>query len=243
MRKRLFFAMLFSVATLSAACSAGTSTSTVPGASPGSTTSSVGTAPVTSNITASAKSANLSGAKPSIAMPDPCIAADTCAGGGGCLDNFTCGVGTDPGGGGGQGPGGAPSSPVPSATPLVLACVGTPVQCQGIPCWQSPGTIGDILPGTNAKVTITDVNALFTGSTEDGWLYLGSDMNTYIQFNYASKASWSVGFGVFFASFGINPTGAYSSVMPFKGQWPSSSALPQKCETKGQTFQSGVQWA
>ena len=38
-------------------------------------------------------------------------------------------------------------------------------------------------------------------------------------------------------------TGSVSPIMPFKGQWPSSSARPVKCETQGQTFQSGAQWA
>ena len=99
------------------------------------------------------------------------------------------------------------------------------------------------MPGTNGSVTVTDMNALFAGGVEEGWLYLGSDGKTRIQFNYAQKSVWSGGFNVFFAGFQITAVGATSGVLPFTGSWPSSSAVPQKCETQGQTFQSGASWA
>jgi hypothetical protein len=87
------------------------------------------------------------------------------------------------------------------------------------------------------------MNSLWSGNTEEGWLYLSSTGQTWIQFNYQSKATWNAAFSAFFVSFGINPMGAYSAVMPFSGQWPSAGATPQKCETKGTIFQSGAQWA
>ena len=206
-----------------------------------------------SNSTAvpSTAASTMSHAKtPSFLQQNNCGNTESCAGCTGGTGDAACGnsgsSGSSGGGGGPTGPtSSTPCDPTVSQCPTQVSCVGTTSQCKGIPCWGSPGTIGDLLPDSTASKpdTVKDMNSLWSGNTEEGWLYESSSGQTWIQFNYASKATWNASFNAFFLGFGVNPMGAYSAVMPFSGQWPSSSAVPVKCETQGQQFQSGTQWA
>jgi len=184
---------------------------------------------------------------PSVLQQNNCATTESCAGCTGGTGDAACGnTGSTSGGGGTTGPVGIqPCDPTVSQCGTQISCIGSPTQCNGVPCWGSTGTIGDLLPDSTPTKpdTVKDMNALFSGTTEEGWLYLSSSGQTWIQFNYQQKATWNASFTTFFFTFGLSPIGPVSPVMPFTGQWPSSSAVPVKCETKGQMFQSGTQWA
>lgn len=86
------------------------------------------------------------------------------------------------------------------------------------PCFGSPGTVDDSFWNKKKQdVEIVDINSLWADGTESGWLYLGSDGQTYIQYNYADQAVWSWAVSIGIASGGASTPGGYSGIMLYKG--------------------------
>lgn len=109
-------------------------------------------------------------------------------------------------------------------------------------CWGSPGTVDDSFYNQNKQdVEITDINSLWVNGRETGWLYLGSDGKTYIQYNYQDQAVWSWAVSIGIASGGASTPGGYSSIMPYNGGSVTNVAggvqagtQPQQCFQQGQ---------
>ena len=126
---------------------------------------------------------------------------------------------------------GGPSGGV--GRPSQIACNGTAAQCAGISCSGSPETINDFFrnANTNASIEVTDINSIWQGGAEVGWMYLGSDNVRYYQANYSSQAGVSFGLSLGFAGGSVG-NGAYSAIKPWTGGLPAGSAV-QKCESQG----------
>lgn len=111
-----------------------------------------------------------------------------------------------------------------------VVCVGTATSCTGAQCSGSQETIGDIIPavgGGNAQVV--DINSMWSGAVEDGWMMLGNDGNRYVQYNYSQQPTWNWAVSIGIASGGFG-TSSYSGVMHWNGQLPPGTRL-RPCET------------
>lgn len=132
--------------------------------------------------------------------------------------------------------GGSTASPTPDPSPEVVACNGTAPQCQNVPCSGSPETIGDYFHDNNSDThQVRDINSLWQGGTEVGWMYLADDGKRYMQFNYATQAGKSLGVSWGFGNFSVSSPGGYSDIRVWTGGLPSGTAV-QKCESQGATL-------
>lgn len=102
-------------------------------------------------------------------------------------------------------------------------------------CSGAPEAVGDSFPYNGKLITIRDVNSLWQGSTNVGWLYLGSDGTRYIQANYATQTgiNWAVSVGIL--SVGGSTPGGYSGIDKYSGTKPPGTRNV-KCFTKGQSL-------
>lgn len=126
--------------------------------------------------------------------------------------------------------------------PSQIACTGKPTDCKNVPCNGSPTTITDIVPSqiqNQGATQIVDINSLWDGGREAGWMYLGDNGQRYVQFNYADAASASAAFSAGFRQFGFSisniPPSGYSGLTKWNGMLPPGTSL-EKCETKGGTL-------
>ncbi|MFN2528159.1 MAG: hypothetical protein ABR584_05525 [Candidatus Baltobacteraceae bacterium] len=98
-------------------------------------------------------------------------------------------------------------------------------------CSGAPEVVADSFRHNNVIVTILDVNSLWNGSTNVGWLYHGSDGYIYIQFNYQSQTGYNFAANMGFASVGASTPGGYSGIYQTGGKPPGTRAV--KCFTEG----------
>jgi len=190
---------------------------------------------------------------------DVCVGGGAIGGGGGSSWSGGDVSQVDAGGGGGAyrpTPDPTPYDPCADPTSLEcvsngqqVACTGTPSQCNGVICAGSPyaidGSVPSVTPGSSyggqlGYTRIADMNAIYSGVTNIGWLYKGDDGVIYIQVNYASGytlgGSVAVGFSFIVQGSvggGVNSPSGYSGVMKFSGNLGASHASPGKCASGG----------
>ena len=155
----------------------------------------------------------------------------------------TCSYGGDPGGmspGGGSGTG-QQCTPVMShlrrtastciTSGSVAAHPGLPAD--GVGCSGSPETVGDTIPSTGGFTSVADINAIWQGSLEVGWMYLGTNGNRYFQGNFADTSVVAISIGIYKSlGFSITQPSGYGPVVPWSGMLPPGSSLVP-CFTKG----------
>jgi len=109
-------------------------------------------------------------------------------------------------------------------------------------CSGSPEAVDDSFYNQNRQnVEVQDMNSLWVDGSNAGWLYLGSDGNTYIQYNFANKASFSFGVSIGIVSVGSSTPGGYSSIYRYNGDTGATGSAPpgtqvEKCFQQGQSL-------
>jgi len=110
-------------------------------------------------------------------------------------------------------------------------------------CQASPISVSDSIPNKDlsGETTVTDINALYSGHTEVGWLYFGADGVKYIQVNEATQAAynWGVSSSIpvspIRGSFGDSSLSGYGPVEPWNGSWKPGTRV-YACFSQGQQF-------
>jgi hypothetical protein len=105
----------------------------------------------------------------------------------------------------------------------------------GKTCSGSPEAVSDTIPSPGGFTAVADINAIWQGPTEVGWMYLGTNGDRYIQANYQTQAGYNWSLSVGFASFGSSTPGGYSSVDPWGGKLPRGSRVVN-CFQAGKTL-------
>lgn len=98
-------------------------------------------------------------------------------------------------------------------------------------CSGAPEVVADSFPHNNVIVTVLDVNSLWNGSTNVGWLYHGSDGYLYVQFNYMTQAGYNFAANLGFGSVGQSTPGGYSGIYQTPAKPSGTKAV--KCFTEG----------
>ncbi len=118
-------------------------------------------------------------------------------------------------------------------------CRGSLAQCNGFSCAGSPSIISDIVPpsqpGADA-LEILDINVVYDGERQAGWLYRLSDGRIVIQFSYSGAVA-SQAFEAAFATHGYDRR-AVAAANRYSGLFPWNASLPfgvtaRKCVTGG----------
>ncbi len=81
--------------------------------------------------------------------------------------------------------------------------------------------------------SITDINSLWNGNKNIGWMYKGSDGKRYVVMNFSNAAGvqWAVDIKVI--AVGGSTPGGYSAVTPWNGRLPPGTRVV-KCFSRGQ---------
>ncbi len=87
-------------------------------------------------------------------------------------------------------------------------------------------------PSKNNDVSVKDINAIWSGGRNVGWIYFGWDNQQYVQANLGTQPGVSFALSVGFVGVSINTPGAYSDVRWYQPPLPSG-AKAVKCFTKG----------
>jgi hypothetical protein len=101
---------------------------------------------------------------------------------------------------------------------LLTMHTGTPTD--GVGCSGSPETVGDDFPSGTALplyppppfVTVVDINSVWGGTTNMGWVYIASDGNLYVQWNLATQVQKNFAIGLGVVSAGVASAGGYTGI-------------------------------
>lgn len=158
----------------------------------------------------------------------------------------TCSYAGDPSGGTSSGGGAGTGTCIPVMSQMrhaasscivsgaVAAHPGAPKD--GVGCSGSPETVGDTIPSPGGFTSVADINAIWQGSLEVGWMYLGTNGKRYFQGNFSDTSVVSLTLGIY-KTLGVSisqPSG-YGPVVPWNGQLPPGSSLVP-CFTQGRTL-------